>query len=183
MDTKAIQEYIDFVQSCIKRFSDIGDLVRNEEVTPSKVNYALAHYYDTCLALNSEYQRYKIKRVYLELEYDALYSDWFAEAKQQLKEENASKSAKPALKEIEQLIKVSHREEYYLWQKKLADAEAKCDFFLRMRETLNKFDNILTNLATSLRSELRALGIENRANARQQFNPVRVDEEVTDEDN
>lgn len=182
MNEKSIQDYIEFVQGCIQRFSSIGDLVQDNEVTPSKVNYALAHYYDTCLALNGEYQRYKIKRVHLELEYDALYADWFAEAKQQLKEENASKSAKPALKEIEQLIKVSHREEYYLWQKRLADAEAKCDFMLRMRETLNKFDNILTNIATSLRSELRALGIENRANARQQFNPKRLNEGMEDED-
>ena len=42
-----------------------------------------------------------------------------------------------------------------------------------MRETLNKFDNVLTNLAVNLRSELRALNIEDRANARQKFAPIR----------
>jgi hypothetical protein len=42
-------------------------------------------------------------------------------------------------------------------------AEAKCEFFIRLRETLNKYDSILVGLAASMRSELRALNIEDRA--------------------
>ena len=63
--------------------------------------------------------------------------------------------------------------DYFAWQRKLVQAEMKCDHYIRMRETLNKFDNVLTNLAVNLRSELRALNIEDRANARQKFAPIR----------
>jgi hypothetical protein len=67
------------------------------------------------------------------------------------------------LKEIEQQIISEHRIDYFTWKKQLASADAKCDFFIRLRETLNKYDGILTGLAASMRSELRALNIEDRA--------------------
>ncbi|MGL5913509.1 MAG: hypothetical protein ACRCZB_05035 [Bacteroidales bacterium] len=170
---KMIEEYIEFVQKSIKKFSDIGDLVRGEEVPSDKVFKALASYYHICTTLNSEYQRIKIEKVGAELEYDDIYSEWFQEAKAELVAENTRTTAKPALKEIEQLIKHKHRNDYNLWKIKLASLESKCDFYIRMRETLHRYDSILTNLAVSLRSELRALNIEDRANAREKFAPIR----------
>jgi hypothetical protein len=50
-----------------------------------------------------------------------------------------------------------------VWKKRLASADAKCDFFIRLRETLNKYDGILIGLASSMRCELRALSIMDRA--------------------
>lgn len=170
---KLIDEYIAFVQSTSKKYEQIGELASGNEVTPNKVNYALSMYYDTCRMLNDEYQRVKVEKTALELEYEELYAAWFQEAKEQLMAETSTRSAKPALKEIEQQLKVTHKMDYFAWQRKLAQAEMKCDHYIRMRETLNKFDNVLTNLAVNLRSELRALNIEDRANARQKFAPIR----------
>lgn len=170
---KLVDEYIAFVAETSSKFEKIGDLSVNNEITPEKVNYALSLYYDVCLMLNSEYQRLKIEKTALELEYEELYAQWFSESKQILLEENSSKSAKPALKEIEQQLKVMHKNDYFVWQRKLLSAEMKCEHYIRMREILNKFDSILTNLAVNLRSELRALNIEGRANARQKFMPIR----------
>jgi hypothetical protein len=62
--------------------------------------------------------------------------------------------------------------DYFVWKKRLASAEAKCDFFIRLRETLNKYDGILTGLASSMRCELRALSIMDRAEARSSNNNV-----------
>jgi hypothetical protein len=126
----------------------------------------MANYYNVCISLNQEYQRYKIEKVDLEIEYEAKYAEWFQEAKTSLYSANEQKKAKPALKEIEQQIIATHRLDYFIWKKRLAGAEAKCDFFIRLRETLNKYDGILTGLAASMRSELRALGIEDRAENR-----------------
>lgn len=170
---KLIDEYITFVQSTSKKFESIGELATGNEVTPERVHYAMSMYYDTCRMLNEEYQRVKVEKTALELEYEDLYANWFQEAKEQLMAETSSRSAKPALKEIEQQLKITHKMDYFAWQRKLVQAEMKCDHYIRMRETLNKFDNILTNLAVGLRSELRALNIEDRANARQKFTPIR----------
>ena len=67
---KLIDEYIAFVQSTSKKYEQIGELASGNEVTPNKVNYALSMYYDTCRMLNDEYQRVKIEKTALELEYE-----------------------------------------------------------------------------------------------------------------
>jgi hypothetical protein len=161
-----VEDYVLFVQENIVKFKDIGQLIRQDEVAIDKVFKAMANYYNVCLSLNQEYQRLKIEKVNLEIEYEAQYAGWFQEAKTTLYSVNEAKKAKPALKEIEQQIITAHRFDYFIWKKRLASAEAKCDFFIRLRETLNKYDGILTGLAASMRSELRALSIEDRAENR-----------------
>jgi hypothetical protein len=157
------ETYLSFVERNIKEFQILGDLTKGDEIPIEKVFFSMSQYYNMALMLNSLYQREKIHLKDLELTYEAWYSDRFTEAKLAVREQNESKSAKPALKEYEMYIKEAYREEYFTWQKRLTLAESKCDFFLRLRETLNKYDNILCNLASAMRSELRALSIEDRA--------------------
>ena len=158
-----IADYVKFVSDNIEKFKSIGDLTRLDEIPIDKVFKALANYYNVCLSLNAEYQRSKIAKVDAEIEFEAQYAEWFQEAKTALYMVNEEKKTKPALKEIEQQIIASHKLDYFVWKRRLAKAEAQCNFFVRLRETLNKFDGILTSLASSMRSELRALGIEDRA--------------------
>jgi hypothetical protein len=158
-----VEDYIVFVQENVAKFKDIGQLIRQNDVAIDKVFKAMANYYNVSLSLNQEYQRLKIEKLNLEIEYEAVYSEWFQEAKTTLYSVNEEKKAKPALKEIEQQIISAHRTDYFIWKKRIAVAEAKCDFFIRLRDTLNKYDGILVGLAASMRSELRALSIEERA--------------------
>jgi hypothetical protein len=155
--------YLDFVEKNIKEFEMLGDLTAGDEIPIEKVFYSMSQYYNMALTLNSLYQREKIHLKDLELTYEAWYSDRFTEAKLAVRRQNEGKNVKPALKEYEMYIKESHREDYFTWQKRLTLAESKCDFFLRLRETLNKYDSILTGLASAMRSELRALSIEDRS--------------------
>jgi hypothetical protein len=161
-----VEDYVIFVQENIEKFKDIGQLIRQDEVALDKVFKAMANYYNVCISLNQEYQRFKIEKIDTEIEYEAKYAEWFQEAKTTLYSANEEKKAKPALKEIEQQIISTHGMDYFIWKKRLASAEAKCDFFVRLRETLNKYDGILTGLAASMRSELRALNIEDRAESK-----------------
>lgn len=155
--------YLDFVEKNIKEFEILGDLTTGDEIPIEKVFHSMSQYYNMALTLNSLYQREKIHLKDLELTYEAWYSDRFTEAKFAVRQQNEGKNVKPALKEYEMYIKEAYREDYFAWQKRLTLAESKCDFFLRLRETLNKYDNILCNLASAMRSELRALSIEDRA--------------------
>jgi hypothetical protein len=157
------ETYLEFVERNIKEFQILGDLTAGDEIPIEKVFFSMSQYYNMALMLNSLYQREKIHLKDLELTYEAWYSDRFTDAKLAIRRQNESKSAKPALKEYEMYIKEAHREEYFTWQKRLVLAESKCDFLLRLRETLNRYDSILTGLASSMRAELRALSIEDRA--------------------
>jgi len=157
------ETFIGFVEKQIKEFQVLGDLTEDDEIPIEKVFYSMSQYYNMSLMLNSLYQREKIHLKDLELIYEAWYSDRFVEAKSNVKTENAGKTAKPALKEYEQWIIANYKEDYFNWKKRLILAESKCDFFIRLRESLNKFDGILTGLASAMRSELRALSIEERA--------------------
>jgi hypothetical protein len=172
-----VEDYVLFVQENIVKFKDIGQLIRQDEVALDKVFKAMANYYNVCISLNQEYQRFKIEKVDLEIEYEAKYAEWFQEAKTALYSVNEEKKAKPALKEIEQQIIAMHRFDYFVWKKRLASAEAKCDFFIRLRETLNKYDGILTGLAASMRSELRALSIQDRAEDRAERWGTKINEQ------
>jgi hypothetical protein len=157
------ETYLQFVERNIKEFQILGDLTKDDEIPIEKVFFSMSQYYNMALMLNSLYQREKIHLKDLELTYEAWYSDRFTEAKLAVRQQNESKNAKPALKEYEMYIKEAYREEYFTWQKRLTLAESKCDFFLRLRETLNKYDGILVGLASAMRSELRALSIEDRS--------------------
>jgi hypothetical protein len=158
-----VGDYVKFVSEEINKIESIGDLVRMDEVPIDKVFKAMANYFNASIALNAEYQRSKINKLDVEIEYEAKYAEWFQEAKSALYFANEEKKAKPALKEIEQQIIATHKVDYFVWKRKLANAEAKCEFFIRLRETMNKYDSILIGLAASMRSELRALSIEDRA--------------------
>jgi len=157
------QSYLQFVENQIKEFQILGDLTRGDEIPMDKVFHSMSMYYNTALMLNSLYQREKIRLKDLELSYEEWYSNRFADAKAAVRAENEGKNVKPALKEYEMYIKEAYRDDYFQWQRRIVDAECKCDFFLRLRETLNKYDNILCNLASAMRSELRALSIEDRS--------------------
>jgi hypothetical protein len=172
-----VEDYVLFVQENVIKFKDIGQLIRQDEVAIDKVFKAMANYYNVCISLNQEYQRLKIEKVNLEIEHEAQYAEWFQEAKTTLYSANEEKKAKPALKEIEQQIIATHRIDYFVWKRRLASAEAKCDFFVRLRETLNKYDGILTGLAASMRSELRALNIEDRAENRAERRGTKASEQ------
>jgi len=178
-----VEDYIKFVTEELSKFESIGDLIRMGEVPIDKVYKAMANYYNVCLALSAEYQHAKIEKLDVEIEYEAKYAEWFQEAKSSLYLDNVEKKAKPALKEIEQQIIAVHKVDYFVWKRKLANAEAKCEFFTRLRETLNKYDGILVGLATSMRSELRALSIENRAeNTAQRFGVANTEPKFANSD-
>lgn len=162
---KIIENYIKFVQENIERFSDIGHLTRLTEVPIDLIYKALAKYYDVSLMLNSEYQRVKIDHEMLKQEYEMWYAEKFEVAKSEVASECASSKTKPALKEFEMRLKVKFALEYASYQRRLTVAECECDFFIRLRETLLRYDQILVTLSANMRSEMKSLSIENRAEA------------------
>lgn len=172
--SKLVENYIDYVQKTIQEFSEVGELIINNEISPLKLNNSLAKFYSISLALNAEYQRQKINHSILETEYQLWYDEKFIESKRKvISEYENSRSIKPSVKEFEIELRRSYRDEWRDWDLLLKESEAKTQFLLRLRETLNKYDNILTTISNNMRSEMRSLSIESRSNKNLDNVPLR----------
>lgn len=159
------QEYIDYVEDTIDKYSKISKLVNNNDISPQEINYALGSYLEVCLMLNAEYQRRKIEHLDLEQEYSIWYDEKFEEAKQSVLNEYKDTKIKPSLKEFEIRLRTMNSFEYISWQKKIQEAEAKMRFILRLMDDFSRFDRILTTLSHNMRSEMISLSVENRMNS------------------
>lgn len=165
---ESANNYIKFVEEMIAKYQAIGNLVDSEsgEITPQKINTALSLYYNTSLALCAEYQRQKIEFEKKSIEFKTWEDRIFEEAKDSvMKDYLETKSIKPSVKEFETRARTLHEAEYALKTMELSEAEARMRFLLRMLDTLNKYDSILTAISYNMRSELKALSLDDRMNA------------------
>ena len=162
-----VNNYIEFVNDMITKYKKIGELIDPESgtVTPERINSALSLYYNVNLALCAEYQRAKINYEALSID----FQDWkdrnFEEAKATVLAEYEDKKIKPSVTEFETRARTLHREEYTRRTMELSEADSRMRFLLRMLDTLNKFDSILTAISYNMRSELKALSLDDRMNA------------------
>lgn len=164
---KTIENYISFVKTEVAKFKQIGNLINEDlnEVEPSAINRALASYYDICLMLHAEIQREKINLSIIQTDYQIWYDEKFTIAKKTVQNEYKEiGSIKPALKEYEVRLRLDFKDEWRDWQMRLAEADVKVSFYRRQRDTLNRYDSILTTISHNMRSELRSLTLDNRTN-------------------
>lgn len=164
--------YIKYVKDVIEKFSKDSNLIYQDQVHPQELNRALALYVPTNLAIIAEYQRAKVNKFDLENAFNKWYDLKFVETRKRLFSENAT-NAKVSLKEIEIDLKYNQAVEYYDWQKKLNEADAKVSFLRRLVEIYKNFDSILTTISNNTRQEMRSLNIENRMNTDPTKNKVR----------
>lgn len=159
----SVEDYIRYVQETQKEFSEMGNLISAGEVSPDKVNRALARFWKVSGMLASEYNRVKVELANAELTLEMKTDGWFEEARQAVIDlYRSERSIKPAVKEYEIQMRRAHAEEYYALKGRITDLEIRKDFLLRLRETLNKMDSILVTLSANMRSELKALSTDAR---------------------
>ena len=162
-----VNNYIEFVNDMISKYKKIGELIDPESntVTPERINSALSLYYNVNLALCAEYQRAKIQYEAMSIDFQNWKDKNFEEAKATVLAEYENTKIKPSLTEFETRARTLHSAEYTKRTMELNEAESRMRFMLRMLETLNKFDSILTAISYNMRSELRALSLDDRMNA------------------
>lgn len=159
-----LQEYIDFVQDVVSKYQEIGDLVNQDEISPAKLNRALSMYYNVSLGLNSEYQRAKKEKTDLELEFQVWEDEHFEKAKKTVQSDYEGTKIKPSVTEYQTRMRTMFKDEYIEWKTAINDAESKVRFYLRLFTALDKYDSILTTISYNMRSEMKALSIEERSN-------------------
>ena len=165
--TEKVDSYIAFVNDMIDKYKKIGELIDTDSqtVTPEKINSALSLYYNVSLALIAEYQRAKITYEAMSIDFQNWKDKNFEEAKMTVLAEYEDKKIKPSVTEFETRARTLHEEEYAYRTMELQEAESRMRFLLRMLDTLNKYDSILTAISYNMRSELKALSLDDRMNA------------------
>jgi hypothetical protein len=121
-------------------------------------------YYNISLGLNAEYQRAKKEKTDLELEFQIWEDEHFEKAKASVQSEYEGTKIKPSVTEYQTRMRTMFKDEYVKWKKAINDSDSKVRFYLRLFTALDKYDNILTTISYNMRSEMKALSIEERSN-------------------
>lgn len=159
-----IDYYINFVEEQIRKYRDKSKLIISKDIQPYLVNKTLAEYQDINLMLNAEYERAKTKFVEIQDAFQEWWDEVFLKAREYLNPLDRPATKWASIKEIEAYTRHNNKEQFRIWKRKLNDVDARMSFIKRLLDQWKKFDGILTTLSTNMRSELRALSIENRAN-------------------
>lgn len=167
MNTDYIESYIQFVEKMIGEYKKIGNLVDDQtnEITSERINTALSLYYNITLALNAEYQRQKINYESESIDFKIWEDEKFEVAKQEVLDEYFDTKIKPSVKEFETRLRTKFKSEWKDRTLSLTAADARVRFLLRMMDTLQRYDSILTTISYNMRSELRSLSLDGRMNA------------------
>jgi hypothetical protein len=164
---KIVERYVGFVEEILSKYRKLGELIDSENfVTPDRINYALAMWYQCFDGIEAEYQRAKIQHRALSLEFQAWEDQKFEEAKiDVISDYKESKNIKPSLKEFDTRMRKLNREEYLRKKMELEEMDSKVRFLLKQREKLSKYDATLTTMSYNSRSEMKSLSLEDRMNA------------------
>lgn len=161
-----VKNYIEFVDNMIKNYKEVGDLINDAgNISPEKINSALALYYNTSLAINAEYQRQKINYEAESIEFKIWEDEKFQLAKENVFAEYADTKIKPSVKEFETRMRLMNKDEWKIRTISLAESNARMRFLFRLAENLKRYDNILTTISYNMRSEMKSLSLDSRMNA------------------
>jgi hypothetical protein len=159
-----MNDFIKYVEETIAKYNKHVSLVSNDEISPYMICLALADYMTVNHMLLSEYQRRKVELCGVQDEYDDWMDDKFYTVRSKMIEQNKAKTAKISIKEIDNAVKVEHKNEYKIYRNKIREAEFKVSFIRRLLESWKKLDGILCTISTNLRTEMKALSLQDRMN-------------------
>jgi hypothetical protein len=149
-----IQGYLSFVESKIREMEEYAQITRNyDSLSFDDVNRSLSSFYTIYLSLLSLYH---IATIELEKE-TLIYQQWFDELyiKIRGRENNPKLSAQKWLsqKEIEAMVKVEHKEEYFEHKSRLIAAERQAAFLRRLVDSWEGHKFTLQTLSKNLQKE------------------------------
>lgn len=155
------QDYITYVIEQIEYFKEQTNLIdqTQNEVTPPKLNKALANFSNTQLTLHAEYRRKDKELRKLRRQYQAWWDEKYVEKRRELNPTTLPGSKWLSKGEIESETRVSNKKEYEEWRDKLDDLEDQVDFLKSLRDEWSKHGAVLNTLSQNARQEMISLSI------------------------
>jgi len=161
MGEVSVDRYVNYVQDQIKKMVSGLEVIdsRTEEITPNKINTALAYFTPVNLMLNAEYQRLKKEHQ----DYKKYFRKWqdakFVEVKKEMYV-GVAKSVKLSKAEIETQVRVDYAKEYEEMEDLEQELEMKVDYVKLLLDQWGAHAWILRALSDNMRTEMKTLNIE-----------------------
>lgn len=159
------REYIDMVSAVVQKYRRYATLTDNEIITPDRLNGALANYGPILFTLTSEYQRKKAELISAQREFDMWWDERFVATRREINTNDIAGTKWLSKQELESETRVRNKEEFREKRSSLDRLERELSLYRQLVEGWKKIDNLLINLSLNMRSELRSLSIEDRANS------------------
>ena len=147
----------------IEYINNIGNLIRDGEITPETLNEALANSFAIQRYLNGLSETILAEDDDLKLD----YSIWYAEVSKLA--ENKLSEGMPSSKtisdnKIKNQVIIDNTSEYKEWQNKLILSNRRVSFYSSLKDAWKTYTKHITELSCNMRSELMTLRVEDRAN-------------------
>lgn len=173
-----VDRYVSYVEEQIKKMVvglEVIDFQTNE-ITPNKINTALANFTPINLMLNAEYQRLRKEEQDVKKDFRKWSDIKFVETKDRMMK-NVSKSVKLSKVEIDIQVRYDSTEEYDEFENHLQELEMKVDYVERLLDQWKDHAWVLRALSDNMRTELRTLNIERSMDSFDPLAPITNKEE------
>ena len=161
-----MEDYVQYVETQIARWREYISLRRqsDSEISPARINKALAEYQEVQFALIAEEKRVQIELANYILIYQTWWDSRYIGAKKELNPISLAGTKWAAKSEIEAYARHDNADEYMEYEEKKIVLEGKVSLLRRLLDAWKGHLNVLTSLSNNMRSELRALSIMDQAN-------------------
>ena len=161
MEDYSVDKYVSYVQEQIKKMLVGLEVIdfHTQEITPDKINTALANFTPVNLMLNAEYQRLLKQQKDQEKEFRKWSDRKFVETKAVMSE-GLAKSVKLSKAEIDIQVRFENEKEYEDFEDQEQELEMKVDYVKKLLDQWKDHAWVLRALSDNMRTELKTLNIE-----------------------
>jgi len=162
--TKELQEYIQNVNKIITEYKKYTEIINHDVITPQMINEGLANYGAILFTLSAEYSRKKAEVFTIEENFKMWWNEKFVSIRREFNDNNLAASKWLSKNELEAETKVRFKTEYMNKNAQVFAIKEELKLYSNLIDIWKKWDNILSQLSYNMRSEMRALSVEDRAN-------------------
>lgn len=167
MEEKTAEEkYVEYVLDFIEEYKRQTKLIdRHDMILPSFLNRAIGEYGSHSATLTAEYARLAGYLSRTNRQYKQWWDKVFLSARTKLYNERTGTKT-ISVKEIESTARVDNESKYEEFNNAIEDTQLKLNFIGDLISFWKKQDNMLNNLSYNMRSELKSLSVQDRANGK-----------------
>lgn len=161
---KAIDKYIEYANSIIEKYSQHNKIVKDGNISLLELNNALCEYLNVYTVLTIEYEKLDLEYQFEKAKFNEWYDEKWVNIRNELNPIDLPASKWVGKQEIDSTLKVRFKDEFRLYNTALIIKEKEVALLRRIVDGYKKMDSILQTLAYNYRGELKAIGLEDRAN-------------------
>ena len=145
--------YIEYVTSQIEKLNTYSNLVYDNSINFSDINFALANNLKIVNVLNAEYQRLKKNHIRIKRDFDMWYDEKYIDIRNRENTKDIAGTKWLSSKELDAMTKVENKDEYLERIEKLDALEMRVSFIRRLIDDWRSYMYVLGKLSDNLKTE------------------------------